>query len=132
MGPVFMSHPNGFPIRHDAICLVRHDNAVAVVCFKKVEWFHARYVVGYWAKNGDFARTPPDSINSGTVKNIGYPEVRVGPWNLRCSLGSENMLWLYRPDSTYQVEAFTADAFPGDLSWAENSPVPRKGGVNTP
>ncbi len=47
----------------------------------------------------------------------------LGPWNLPCFWGGENMIWLYRPDATYEVEAMLVEDFDGDLSWAEEDPA---------
>ena len=47
----------------------------------------------------------------------------VGPWNFGCAWGGVRMIWLYRPDATYEVEAMRVEDFDGDLSWAEEDPA---------
>lgn len=110
-------NPNAFPIRLDAVCVIRCDGALAVLLFEKKGPSHAGYSVGYWDGARGLGTRVPDLIESGTVTNGGGPILAVGPWQFTYGMASENMLWLTRPATTCNVTATAKDDFDGDLTW---------------
>lgn len=113
---------NAFPIRLDSVCVVRHGGALGVVRFRQfAPGSVAHFEIGYWADAGGFGSKPPDRKNAGRIWNGGGPGLPLGPWDFAYGMAGENMIWLRRPDATYEVQAFEPEHFPGDLSWL--SPV---------
>jgi hypothetical protein len=111
---------HAFPIRLDAVCLIRHEAELAVVRFSQELPRRGRYEVGFWSDANAFGREPPVSIHTGEVTNGGGPDLPLGPWTFRYGMASENMIWLTRPDGTYHVQAFRIECLSGDLSWLES------------
>lgn len=112
-------NPDAFPIRLDAVCVIRHEGALAVIRFSQELPRRGRYEVGFWPDADAFGREPPESTHAGKITSGGGPDLPVGPWPFRYGLVGENMVWLFRPDGTYHVEAFRIECFSGDLSWLE-------------
>ncbi len=102
-----------FPIRWDAVCIMEHEGAIAIVWFEKSRRYRADYRVAYWSDVQDMdLKKPPDLRSSGQVKNGGGPELPIGPWQFSYQASSEDMFWLTRPDPSYSVEAFESDRLP--------------------
>ena len=117
--------PNAFPIRLDAVCYIRRGDELGVVRFRKRTLYRGECVAGYWPSAGSFGRHPPEQRTMRmAVMGAGWNQT-VGPWNFRCHWGGQNMIWLSRPDATYEVEAMLVEDFDGDLSWAEEDPASR-------
>lgn len=117
--------PNAFPIRLDAVCCIRRGDELGIVRFRKRTLYRGECVAGYWPSAGSFGRHPPEQRTMRmAVMGAGWNQT-VGPWNFRCHWGGQNMIWLSRPDATYEVEAMLVEDFDGDLSWAEEDPASR-------
>jgi len=115
--------PNAFPIRNDAVCRIRRGEELGIVRFRKRTLYSGECVAGYWPSAGSFGRHPPEQRTMRmAVMGAGWNQT-VGPWNFRCHWGGQNIIWLYRPDATYEVEAMLVEDFDGDLSWAEEDPA---------
>ena len=115
---VLYPNPHAFPIRLDAVCVIRHGDAVAVVRFDRKSALRANYAEAYWSDGNAFAqKSTPDTMSSGRVTNGGGPGLPIGPWRFSYSWASDNMLWLTRPDATYSVEAFTREEASRYLFW---------------
>ena len=115
---------NRFPVRFNAVALVRHGGAIGAIQVRRFPTAVATFDTAYWARECDFGRKPPDQKRGGRVARqygIGLP---VGPWNLSFSSDDQAMIWLDRPDATYEVQAFEPEHFPGDLSWLSLSSQP--------
>ncbi len=110
---------NAYPVRLDAVCVVRHNDSIAVVRFERKAPYRARYEMSFWSDANDFAqRKPSDQQASGRLNtNPCGPSFAVGPWTFGCSVGNADMFWLVRPDATYSVEVFRADDLPNGLRW---------------
>ena len=116
-------NPNAFPIRLDAVCRIRRGDELCVVQFRKHTMYLGTYVAGYWPSARSSGEQPPEQRTMGEVGLGPGPNQAVGPWNFRCHWGGGNMIWLYRLDATYEVEAMLVEDFDGDLSWAEEDPA---------
>lgn len=112
-------NPNAFPLRHDAVCVIRHGEGVCVVRFSKQTLLSARYEAGYWSKSVNFGESPPELTTSGRVGFGIDRDLPLGPWIFTYGSLDEHLLWIYRPDETFEVSVLRADDFDGDLSWTE-------------
>ena len=99
-----------FPVRFDVTYVIRHDGALAAIRIEKTAPQPAQYVAGYWDDADDFGETPPDSTNSGTIAG---GVLSIGPWQFTGSPVRGKVVWLSRPDASYEVEALAADAIQG-------------------
>ncbi|MCZ6655513.1 MAG: hypothetical protein O7D91_21100 [Planctomycetota bacterium] len=122
---VIYHDPNAFPIRPDAVCRIRHDEEVCVVRFRKLTARTTNYVAGCWSSGVSLGPLPPDHRTSGEVEMSSTLGRDIGPWFMLWAWGDGNMIWLSRPDATYEVEAMLVEDFDGDLSWAEEDPASR-------
>jgi len=120
---VLHRNPHAYPIRLDAVCVIRHEAAIAVIRFEPQAAYRSAYEVSYWVNEDDLRRkNPAESTSRGLVTNGRGPTLPVGPWSFSYSMAAENMLWLTRPDDTFHVEAFTPDGLPSELRWAAEGP----------
>ena len=119
---------NAFPIRLDAVCMIQHENSVAVIRFKQERVLRADYQVGFWFDKVDMdLNRTPDTFATGQVRNGGGPSLPIGPWAFTYGMAGENMIWLTRPDPTYAVAAFADDNLSGELrlvveAWDKREP----------
>jgi hypothetical protein len=118
-------NPDSFPLRLDAVCLVRRKNELAVIRFFESTQYGGRYQAGYWADARMFGQTRPDVTTSGAIKYGGGRDMPAGPWKLPYGWAGESGFWLTRLDDTYRVESVLVDDFDGDLTWVEDKPDKR-------
>ena len=111
--------PNAFPIHSDTVCRIRRGEEVWIMRFRRRGLYRHTYVTGYWADVELFGQQGPAQIMTGEA-GIGRIQM-MAPWNLWCSWGSDNLIWLHTPDESFKVEAMLVEDFDGDLSWAEEN-----------
>jgi len=116
--------PNAFPIRSDAVVVVKRGDAVGIVRLQKKSIVRSDYEVLYWSDaKGMEPSSPPDSRSSGRLTYGGQPDLRIGPWGFRwmfLGVFEEPVIWLTRPDQTCSVEAFEPQSLPAHLQWLES------------
>ena len=120
---VIDDNPIAFPIRLDAVCRIRRGEELCIVRFRKHTSFTASYVAGCWSSAASFGRLPPEQKTRGEIGMVAFWSPTIGPWKLSYLMHGENMIWLFRLDATYEVEAMLVEDFDGDLSWAEEDPA---------
>ncbi|MBN1491242.1 MAG: hypothetical protein JXA69_15120 [Phycisphaerae bacterium] len=116
--------PDRFPIRLDAICVIRHDGAIVVVDLTHTRTRIAAYRALYWSDAQTFGpATPPDRTFAGTINTLTDTArpTTIGPWPIWPRWGNETMFWLMRPDNTYSIEAYERDRLPEELQWINRS-----------
>ena len=111
--------PNAYPISVDAVCVIRHGGAVAVVRLEPRSAYRVECDVSFWSDANDFGgKILPDSRSSRLLTTNPFgPNLVIGKWTFGCSVGGETMFWLMRPDATYSVEAFEVERLPSELLW---------------
>ena len=76
----------------------------------------AAYDAAYWASEAaSGSGSPPDFRGGGIVSPVGTPPMRIGPWQVGCSVAGDNMFWLTAPDTTYSVKAYEPDKLPAEV-----------------
>ena len=113
-----LSHPSSeFPIRRDAVCVIRHDRGAAVIKMEEKSRRMQHYRVAFWFDEKDLrSGAAPAFIRNEEIAKPSYGDMPVGPWTLTCSTHADDMIWLQCPDSTYRVEAYAPDDVPKEYS----------------
>ncbi len=102
-----------FPIRLDGVCIIEHEGAIAIVWFEKTGSWRADYRVAYWSDVRDMnLKKAPETWSSGQVTNRGGRELPIGPWRFTYGAAGDYMFWLYRPNPSFSVTAFTNETLP--------------------
>jgi hypothetical protein len=109
--------PNRLPIHKDAVCVIRHDDAIALVTFKSISYSDGEVHALYWADERRLLQQrPPDTTSGGRVYWGETPLAPIGPWHFRIDPhGSAFML--ERPDENVEIEAYLPDDVPPEFSW---------------
>jgi hypothetical protein len=111
------TNPNAFPVRWNALLLVRRDGALGAVRFSSDPQMQWQYKSAFWSSEGHASRLLPDTTTVGSLAPPGIIPISIGPWTFSYSAGSSKFAWVYRADRSYEVEVVGADKCTIELAW---------------
>ncbi len=98
-------HPDAFLFEAGDLVVIRKGGSIAEIELSAVENNVCGYVARYWVQESAAAGQAPDSESSGLLsERMPATTITIGPWAFEWSLGDATRHWVYRRNSSFDVQ----------------------------